>query len=121
MSLDNEGSASHMYEVNYDTEAPKCSFDPSSISVKKGTTKNVAFSCTDNGGDVSVKLSKLQSLDRYYFSHDSTCSGNTCVTSISAKKRLFTVTRTLTYITEVEDKAGNEDIITSKLKIKTTR
>ena len=120
-ALDSEGSVSHMYEVNYDTEAPKCSFDPSSISVKKGTTQNVAFSCTDNGGDVSVKLSKLQSLDRYYFSHDSTCSGNTCVTSISAKKRLFTVTRTLTYITKVEDKAGNKDIITSKLKIKTTK
>lgn len=116
------GTLTQMYEVHYDTEAPKCSFNPSSITIKKGTSANIEYVCKDNLNDISVNLGKIQTIDLVYFSHSvKGCANGTCYATITAKNRLFNVTRHLIYTTTVEDRAGNKNIVTSKLKIKTTR
>lgn len=115
-------TVTQMYEVIYDKEAPTCSFDPSSITIKKGTTRNVSFSCTDNENSISIATQKNRLIDKFYFTHSvKECGSNTCIVAISAKKRLFNVNRTITYKTYVKDRANNKATVTSKLKIKTTR
>ena len=112
-----------MYEVIYDMEAPTCSFDPSSINVKRGKTVNVVLNCTDNTSRVSTKITKKK-YNNYYFSASPTteCNGSgTCIIAVTAKKRLFTIKSKITFTAEVKDRVGNGGKISSKLNVKVKR
>lgn len=108
-----------MYKINYDTISPVCSFSTTSLTIKKGEQKIISFSCSDDFSDIKVRADKFELLDKYYLNHSESCSGNICDIVITAKKKLFNVTRYLSYKAKVKDKAGNITTVTDSLKIKT--
>ena len=111
----------------YDYKAPDCSFNTSSVSIKRGKSKTIRFSCSDassvNFDSGKFKLSST--LLAKGFTTEVSCNNEKkyCDIKITAKKQLLFVENfhKLSYDAKISDAGGNTSLVKVTSKVKLTR